>query len=125
VTIGTRPAGRYVGARFAPVLRISYGFGVPILRIPYGYAGESPQKQAKRPTPIPRFSGVFARVCWLSPNTNQSGRWVKSGSNTGDSEALQSFCKRHVRSVYARRPSEVRIVYIITPGGDNGSESWA
>jgi len=41
------------------VLRISYGFGVPILRIPYGYAGESPQKQAKRPTPIPRAFGSF------------------------------------------------------------------
>ena len=45
-------------------LRISYGFGVPILRIPYGYAGESPQKQAKRPTPIPRVFGAF-RPCLL------------------------------------------------------------
>jgi hypothetical protein len=32
-------------------------------RVCNGYAGESPQTQAKRPTPIPRVSGAFARVC--------------------------------------------------------------
>jgi hypothetical protein len=43
-----------------------------------GFAGaattEGPRTRAKRLTSIPHVSGVFARVCWPSPNTNQSGR---------------------------------------------------
>lgn len=66
-------------------LRISYRFGVPILRMSYGYAGEDPRTLAKRPTPIPVFSGVFACVCWLSQNTNQSGQTVRVGLHIGDS----------------------------------------
>ncbi len=91
-------AGIQVGARMA-----CGGFAGGLRPRCGGFAGaattESPRTRAKRLTSIPHVSGVFARVCWLSPNTNQSGRTVRFGLNTGDSGVLLPICYRHTGPV--------------------------
>lgn len=64
----------------------------PLLPLRYQEVGKSPQKQAKRTTPIPRVSVAFARHCWPSPNTNQSGRSVRFGLLMRFSGPLLRIC---------------------------------
>jgi hypothetical protein len=60
----------------------------------------------------PAFSGVFARVCWTSPNTNQSGRTVRVGLNTGDSGPLLRDLRRPCH-VEAGVPAKSCLLYAI------------
>jgi hypothetical protein len=67
-----------------------------------GFAGaattEGPRTRAKRLTSIPHVSGVFARVCWTSQNTNQSGRTVRVGFPMRFSGRLRSQLRSSYRA---------------------------
>jgi hypothetical protein len=55
-------------------LRISYGLGARSYGLPTGIPTKARKHRRNDRRQSPMFSGAFARVCWPSPNTNQSGR---------------------------------------------------
>jgi len=77
------------------------------LRSSYGMPTKAREQEAKRPTPNPRcfrVSGVFARVCRPSPNTNQSGRRVQVGFAVRFLGILRSICGPVYRDHARLRP---------------------
>jgi hypothetical protein len=120
VTPGDRPTGRSSKAPHsgteAPATDSAPAATTPATEMPA--KAHKHRRNGRRLSPV--LSAVFARHCWLSPNTNQSGRPVRAGLDTRDSALCVPFTSRkppscqasrsprpgvcHLEHVYGRRP---------------------